>query len=328
MQQPDPALTKEWLPALPSDRLGAEPLSIELLGIRLAIVRLGDKVRAFRDLCIHRGVPLSMGRVEGERLVCAYHGWAYDGCGACVRIPAQAANKAIPEKAKAQVFACAEQSGLIWVCLGEPSGAPPTASLGEFDSPAYRRVHCDPYLLQAAGPRIVENFLDVSHLMFVHEGLLGDPEAAEIGEHRVHRTAEGLASDEISVYQPDGDGTGQGIVNRYIYKVLGPLTAWLEKRDSANPRHVFGLLLTVTPHTERRSTAYAVIYRNYDLDTPDEVFSSFQDRLIEQDRAIVEAQKPELLPLDLQAELHLVSDRISIAYRQWLRELGVSFGTA
>lgn len=47
-----------------------------------------------------------------------------------------------------------------------------------------------------------------------------------------------------------------------------------------------------------------------------------------QDVPIVESQRPELLPLDLQAELHLRSDRTAIAYRKWLRELGLMFGTA
>ena len=50
--------------------------------------------------------------------------------------------------------------------------------------------------------------------------------------------------------------------------------------------------------------------------------------IFEEDRAVVEGQRPELLPLDLQAELHLRSDRVAIAYRTWLRQLGVTFGTA
>ena len=55
---------------------------------------------------------------------------------------------------------------------------------------------------------------------------------------------------------------------------------------------------------------------------------SFQDDIIKQDIPIVELQRLELLPLDLQAELHLRSDRTAIAYRKWLRELGLSFGIA
>jgi hypothetical protein len=43
---------------------------------------------------------------------------------------------------------------------------------------------------------------------------------------------------------------------------------------------------------------------------------------------VVESQRPELLPLDLQSELHLRSDRMAIAYRKWLREIGFRYGTA
>ena len=63
-------------------------------------------------------------------------------------------------------------------------------------------------------------------------------------------------------------------------------------------------------------------------DLTDEQVRQFQDVIIKQDIPIVESQRPELLPLDLQAELHLRSDRTAIAYRRWLRELGVTIGTA
>ena len=63
-------------------------------------------------------------------------------------------------------------------------------------------------------------------------------------------------------------------------------------------------------------------------DVTDEELLRFQDRVTEQDRVVVESQRPELLPLDLQAELHLRSDRMAIAYRKWLRESGFTYGTA
>ncbi len=53
-----------------------------------------------------------------------------------------------------------------------------------------------------------------------------------------------------------------------------------------------------------------------------------RDQIFGQDQPIVGSQQPELLPLDLQAELHLRSDRMAIAYRKWLNQLGLSFGTA
>jgi phenylpropionate dioxygenase-like ring-hydroxylating dioxygenase large terminal subunit len=67
---------------------------------------------------------------------------------------------------------------------------------------------------------------------------------------------------------------------------------------------------------------------NYDTGASEEAFIDFQDVITAQDIPVVESQRPELLPLDLQAELHLRSDRTAIAYRQWLRKIGLRFGTA
>ena len=67
---------------------------------------------------------------------------------------------------------------------------------------------------------------------------------------------------------------------------------------------------------------------NYGFDTDAQEIIEFQDRVTGEDIPIVEAQRPELLPLDLQSELHLRSDRTAIADRRWLGQLGVTFGTS
>ena len=84
----------------------------------------------------------------------------------------------------------------------------------------------------------------------------------------------------------------------------------------------------VTPVTETESVAWPMLSTNYDTGSSDDEFIKFQDVITAQDVPVVESQRPELLPLDLQAELHLRSDRTAIAYRQWLRKLGLRFGTA
>lgn len=318
-------LIGEWHPVMLSQELGEQPKAVQILGYKAVVFRTAEGVHAFQDLCIHRGVPLSLGTVKGDELVCAYHGWTYDRCGACTRIPSMPEGQSIPAKARAVVYRCLEEHGFIWVCVGEPARTHPPVA--EHIKAGYRQVRMGPYELQAAGPRVVENFLDVSHLMFVHEGLLGDGEHTEIPDYRVHAQDGMLRSDEIAVYQPDPDGRGRGMNSHYVYEVFGPLTASLTKRNPETGE-AFQLFLMVLPVTEHSSKAFMLMQRNYDLEEQDDVFIEFQNRLIEQDLAIVENQKPELLPLDLQAELHLRSDRMSIAYRQSLRESGVTFGTA
>ena len=67
---------------------------------------------------------------------------------------------------------------------------------------------------------------------------------------------------------------------------------------------------------------------DYAHDVPEQEFRDFQDTITAQDIRIVNSQRPELLPLDLQAELHLRSDQLAIAYRRWLKQLGLQYGTA
>lgn len=75
--------------AYAKDLLDDQPLAATLLGRSLALVRTGGEVHAFSDICRHRGASLSLGSVQGDCLVCPYHGWEYDMQGQVVRIPAR-----------------------------------------------------------------------------------------------------------------------------------------------------------------------------------------------------------------------------------------------
>jgi phenylpropionate dioxygenase-like ring-hydroxylating dioxygenase large terminal subunit len=106
---------------------------------------------------------------------------------------------------------------------------------------------------------------------------------------------------------------------------LRPLTAYFYK---AKGRERYSIINTVLPVAEGESIARLILAINYAEEVPDGDLKDFQDRITAQDLPIVESQRPELLPLDLQSELHLRSDRTAIAYRQWLKQLGLQYGTA
>jgi len=111
--------TKQWYPVhvdyiADKDR----PIPLQLLGNDLVLWYDGKDWRAFEDSCPHRNVPLSEGRIEktGE-LMCAYHGWRFDGSGTCTSIP-QAINKeSYLSNPKACVHSYPTQciDGIIWV---------------------------------------------------------------------------------------------------------------------------------------------------------------------------------------------------------------------
>jgi phenylpropionate dioxygenase-like ring-hydroxylating dioxygenase large terminal subunit len=318
----DPVLIDDWhvvayAPDLPEGR----PVAARLLDEDLVLWRVGDRVHAWRDLCAHRGARLSLGSVDGDRLACRYHGWTYGEDGRCVHFPAHPDQRP-PATARAMVYHAVQRYDWVWVSLGDPMHN--VAPFPEWDDPTFRKVHCGPYPVNASGPRVVENFLDVTHFPFVHGGLLGDPAHPEVSDYAAVVDTDGVTASDISVWQPDPDGMGRGARVSYTYRVPRPLTAWFVK-TSGGPR--FAMYFTVTPVSERTSIAWMYVAMDYGDQTDEEV-RRFQDVIIEQDIPVVESQRPELLPLDLQAELHLRSDRTAIAYRRWLARLDVRVGTS
>ncbi|UUZ94942.1 aromatic ring-hydroxylating dioxygenase subunit alpha [Paenibacillus sp. P25] len=290
----DPVLQQEWSPAAFADAVKEAPVSVNVMGERIVLFRTSLGVRAFQDLCIHRGAALSLGRCAEDTLVCPYHGWQYDADGHCIRIPQRPEGQAIPAKAKAKVYACLEAYGIVWVHLGDPAAV--SAELPvypEYEDPAYRSVICGPYDLNASVPRVIENFLDVGHLAFLHEGYLGDPQQSEISDYQVFQDEGGIRSGEIDVFQPNPDGRGASRMNRYVYEVLKPTVARLKKSDPLSGA-VFTMLFAVLPVEPVRSRVFALVTRNYDLDAPGEPFAAFQQMIIDQDAFVVESQRPEL----------------------------------
>ena len=83
-------LSSFWHPVAYSDDVSDDPVAVVLLDEELVLYRTSAGVSAARDLCMHRGTPLSIGRLDGDEIVCAYHGYRYDAGGgvpAYLRIP-------------------------------------------------------------------------------------------------------------------------------------------------------------------------------------------------------------------------------------------------
>ncbi|QHW34851.1 aromatic ring-hydroxylating dioxygenase subunit alpha [Paenibacillus rhizovicinus] len=323
----DPVLENDWHAVYLTSELKEKPVAVTLLGERVVLYRNSRGVQALRDLCIHRGAMLSKGWVKDDAIVCPYHGWHYNGEGQCVCIPAQPAGERIPLRAKTAAYACEEKYGFVWICLGEPTG--PVPHFEEFANPAFRPLPCGPYKVKAAGTRVIENFTDFAHLMFVHQDLLGHPDYAELPDIQVIKEKNRIYIENIPIFQPvahSGSDKSEGTTYVYRKEVYRPLSGRLSKTDPGNGQTLW-ILLTVAPVAADECLVFMMVARNYGFDVDDENFIRFQDIVFDQDAQVIESQKPELLPLDLQAELNHRVDVFSVAYRRWLNELGVKVGT-
>ena len=319
----DPILLNDWHAVLPVAQLEAanNVIGARVLGEDIVIWRAGSEIRAWKDLCVHRGTRLSLGEVlPDDTLQCPYHGWTYDAAGQCVNIPAHPEQRP-PTKARAFAYHAAVAYDMVWVCLGQPANDIP--DFEEWEDDSYRKVLCGAYEFQAAGPRMVENFLDVAHFPFVHENILGTQERPEIPDYDVVTDERGIIASDIRVFQPNPDGSHIPNWVTYTYKVYRPLVAYFRKEAQEK----FAILLMVTPIEEVKSLMWMWMVITHG-DGTDETLRAFQDEIAMQDLPIVQSQRPELLPLDLQAELHLRSDKTAIAYRRWLNDLGLTFGTS
>jgi phenylpropionate dioxygenase-like ring-hydroxylating dioxygenase large terminal subunit len=318
----DPVVRDDWHVAARGADVGASvPVGVRMLGEDVVLWRSDEGVHAWKDLCIHRGAKLSLGKVHDGCLACPYHGWRYNGDGQCVHIPSQPGLKP-PARAATTAYQVREKFGLIWVCLGTP--AADVLDFPQWDDASFHKIICGPYHYDAAAPRAVENFMDPAHFAFVHEGILGDPARPEIGEHHAHVTAEGVDVPDIEIWQPNPDGTGFGRMVKQSYRIRRPFFVQFIKTDGPN---CYSAMLAVTPVGEVESVGWVLRAMNYGHEFPPERFRAVQDLLVSQDVAVVETQRPELLPLDMSEELHLRADRTAIAYRQWIKSKGLRFGT-
>ncbi|MEM9158670.1 MAG: aromatic ring-hydroxylating dioxygenase subunit alpha [Verrucomicrobiota bacterium] len=315
----DSVLRNEWHVAARSKDIPEDGIaSAKILGEDIVIWRSGSELVAWKDLCIHRGAKLSLGKVKDGCLQCPYHGWEYDPSGACVNIPAQPIGRAIPSKARAFPCHSIEKYDAVWVCLGDPITAAP--ELPVFDE-VDMRMFVSSHPLNAKAPRVVENYLDFSHLPFLHGGFLGDPEKPLVDDYKVDKTDEGLAAYGLRIWQPNPDGTGVGAYRSYDYYCYRPLIAAFTKEKVKS-------VLTATPVDEETTVAWLFGMSDFRQEVTEEEALKWSNLIIGQDALAVESQRPELLPLDLQEELHLACDRLAIAYRRWLKELGLTYGVA
>lgn len=320
------ALYPFWYPIAFSRDVGAKPISATLLDQRLVIWRTPNGVSVANDICLHRGIPLSMGWVEGDFLICKYHGFHYSAAGKCVKVPANP-KATIPARLCLKTYPVREAYGLIWTSLG---GGQQVAfpDFHEWDDPDYQQILPDAVDIQAAAGRQVEGFLDVAHFAWVHTQTFGDRNNPEVPRYDVKRTEDGLHVEYLSSVSnfPKAmqDRAPADFEWLRIFDVFLPFTARLTVHFPEQGR--LCILNAASPVSARKTRIFVPICRNFDQDQPLEPVYEFNYQVFAEDQEVVEAQYPEDLPIDVALESHIGADQTSIAYRKGLRALGLGSG--
>lgn len=319
------ALRRYWNPVATSGEVTTAPIRRRMLGEELVLWRTqtGGHVSAMKDLCIHRGAALSLGRVEGDSIVCPYHGWSYARDGACTLIPSLPEGQPIPKKARSIAYPVREAFGMVWVAQSEDPAPFPDYLEGIQADPGYRICYVKAYDWKTSAGRVVENAMDFSHFNFVHVGYTELADGPVIKPYEVERSGTGftyayddghllrdykiefpfIVHDRKSVVNPSGGKT------------------WSDS-GSGSKGDVTLLTFIAVPVDEVITRIHVLVSRNHSLDRPDSNFTSGFDVIMDQDRVIVESQRPEEIPTDLKDELHIrTPDAPAILYRRMLREI-------
>jgi phenylpropionate dioxygenase-like ring-hydroxylating dioxygenase large terminal subunit len=234
----------------------------------------------------------------------------------------------VTRKADRTILPSRELYRYVWTTLGAPPAEP--VDIPEAAEPDRQYVPCGPIVVHASGLRVVENFLDMAHFPFVHTDILGAEPHTEVRHYKVEirRETDEVWATQCEFYQPQAAvaATG-GIMTQYMYRVTSPFVTLLYKTCPIAANRWDVICLFVQPVEPGESRAHPVMFL-IDQTTPRADLVRFQQLIFLQDRIILENQRPVLLPLDPRQETPTRADIMSVTYRRWLKEKGVTYGTA
>lgn len=292
-------LRNSWYVAAWDREISHVPLARTLLGEPVVLYRKqsGAPV-ALEDRCCHRHLPLSMGKVEGDRLRCGYHGLLFDASGKCVEIPGQ---DGVPPQARVRSYPLHEKYGWVWIWMGEAGRADPAlipdwwwAEHKDWAFTRPDRVH-----LECNYQLIADNVLDVTHLAYVHASSIGSgsilefPARVEREERLVRLTRWIRDRPPPPLYRKAGGFAGN--VDRWqIVEHIPPcFTVNFGGCEDKSNRIELLALSAPTPETEKTTHYFFGFVRNFGLGDAEteRICSHDMVRVFNEDFPVLEAQQ-------------------------------------
>ncbi|MEM1223103.1 MAG: Rieske 2Fe-2S domain-containing protein [Verrucomicrobiota bacterium] len=316
-------LAEFWHPiAYTCDISADRPIATQLLDQELVVYRSGGDIVVAKDLCIHRGTQISGGWIEGEEIVCPYHGFRYGKNGACTRVPAQP-DAAIPKKLCLKTYPAIDRYGVIWTCLAGRESVHSIPEWPDFERTDLRFFQLDNLEWKSSATRHVENFNDVAHLSWLHKDTFGNPDKPEIPKYDVIETPYGMHF-ELDYERQSIENVGYNGDPEYAHLSYDLFMPFYTRLHIGMPEgREYIVFDMASPASLRKTKVFFRMARNWDLSAPEKPTLDMQYKILSEDQPMVEAQRPEEIPLDLTEEFHIRADRLSTYYRRALKRLGL-----
>ena len=319
-----------WYPAEWSDKLMDQPVKARMLGQDFVLFRNSDgQAHCLSDTCVHRGGSLAAGKLVSDRVQCPYHGWQFDGQGACRKIPSLGPDARIPGRARVDSYPVEERYGIVFAFLGDlPADArPPIMEIPEYGQPGWRATAQERWA-ENDYRRQVENALDPAHNEFVHptHGFSGSRDDYRVPELAIEEDA--WSSGFLTTYYapPLKDEKMQAASGRAENAVIeagshhfGPSVIRTRIHPTAEVfihQHAYKL-----PVDEAHVRTFLIQTRNF---LPDEASDArFEERnkvVADQDAVVLAELHPFFSPETNTHEFMLPADQAVVRYREKLAE--------
>ena len=144
----------------------------------IVVLRDGNSLRAFYNVCLHRAGPVAHGCGKRQTLQCKYHGWTYSLNGELLRAPEmEGVERFTPEDMRLRPVAVATWGPLVFANLD--GKAPPLNDMlgtipervAHFGCESMRYVMRKEYELACNWRVYVDNYLEGYHIPVVHPSL-------------------------------------------------------------------------------------------------------------------------------------------------------------
>jgi vanillate O-demethylase monooxygenase subunit len=316
-------------------------LARDFLGESVVMYRTQDgSAVALEDRCCHRHAPLSKGRVKGNAVRCMYHGLKYDALGKCIEIPGE--TKVGPQY-RVRSYPLAEKLNLLWLWmgaadLGEPTGIADWPYL-EDDGWSYAEGYLH---YQASYLLGIDNFLDFSHLPFVHENTIGTDAFAE-NHPTIDKTDKGVHIRNIALDDTPSPhfkkfGGFKGMVDRWniydfhtrgnlllMYAGAAPAGEGGHQGDRKNAIE-FRHLSALTPESETTSHYHFAHARNFGLDIEglDQNVLNTVVNAFHEDRDMIQAQQRSIDTSNAEPMQAIAADKALVHIRREIKNVTVA----
>lgn len=335
-----PFVTNCWYVAGYASDFGRELKGRRILGRPLVFYRTkeGNPV-ALSDRCIHRSFPLSKSQLDGDTIICGYHGLRFNDEGQCIEIPAEGGK--CPSGLGVRNYPLREQGPFVWIWMGDelPTEDLPLGDwMASDDWPASQQYH----YLPASYIALHENLLDLTHLSYLHASTFGTPDFAlapyELdldeanGHFKLIRTvsptrlppvwAKPLGLTDVDAVRK----TTSEFISPSTHLVTGHFYRLSEADNPPDTRILTAHL--ATPETETTTHYFIHHARNFAVEDDsvtgfmhEQLSAAFQediDGLTEVEELVYAT------PEDDYFEISLPSDRPGVAMRRWLRKTAMA----